>query len=108
MFENCYSLSETPGLPTMKLGPRCYRRMFYNCSSLLTVPEFPQTTLAECCYESMFQNCYSLINADFDLIVDSHFVAQSCKSMFENCYSLSAGLTLLSGTVAKNGTTLQK
>lgn len=60
MFDENYSLINTPILPATTLVYYCYESMFKHCHSITSI-ELPATTLADSCYGVMLQDC-NLLN----------------------------------------------
>ena len=100
MFNGCRRLITAPELPATTLAGGCYSYMFKGCTSLTTSPELPATTLAEGCYDFMFQECTSLVNAPE--LPAMTMVERCYEYMFLNCTSLTTAPDLPATTLVEN------
>ena len=89
MFEDCYSLTETPELPSSNTSKGCYSQMFSGCKNLTKINEvknFNAQYMYQSCFSQMFQNCILL--QYFPRINGTFYSNDSCFGMFSGCTSL--------------------
>lgn len=89
MFEDCYSLTETPELPSSNTSKGCYSQMFSGCKNLTKINEvknFNAQYMYQSCFSEMFQNCILL--QYFPRINGTFYSNNSCFGMFRGCTSL--------------------